>query len=410
MRTLLWFFRVGTMNIRLFAACAVTSLAVSACGRAGSSAVPAGRVAINPITPVASNPPGAGGGSAASAQRATMSISIVIPAKKPTSATKRAPKTVSSGTAYVDVVLQSFDGDPQPVSGPYSVLVPVSQLGSCSTGGRAHTRATESMSGCVSVSVPAPVGRDVYAVGALDSSMTLLDYVENVSVTVADVGTATLAATLDGVGSSVIGYTMLADPLHTTQYRLQHGVDCPANHLQYDAKAVCSFVFDVGDASGDDMAVGVAVGNQAYLANLLAFTVTDLTTQQPLSIGYDAFAPNAAAPVQEIDFDPIAQAGLSGATLNAGPLGTYNAAVHPDLSEIPANATDTIEFKAVLSPATTRAFGPNVLLPNTNPVAFEWDLSCKNVTVGADDPSGVAQGSVLQFCEPQESSLHVVIR
>jgi hypothetical protein len=396
------------MNIRLLAACAVTALAVSACGRAGSSAVPAGRVAINPVSPVASNPPGAGSGSAASAQRATMSISISIPAKKTASAAKRAPKTVSSGTAYVDVVLQSFNGETQPVSGPYNVLVPVSQLGSCTTGGRAHARATESISGCFTVSVPAPVGSDVYAVGALDSSMTLLDYVENVSVTVANGSTATLAATLDGIGSSVIGYTMLADPLHTTQYRLQHGVDCPASHLQYDAKAVCSFVFDVGDSAGDDMAVGVGAGSQAYLANLLAFTVTDLTTQQPLSIGYDAFAPNAA--VQEIDFDPIAQAGLSGVTLNAGPLRTYNAAVHPDLSEIPANATDTIEFKAVLSPAPTTAFGPNVLLPSTIPVAFEWDLSCKNVTVGADDPSGVAEGSVLQFCEPQESSLHVVIQ
>lgn len=339
-----------------------------------------------------------------------MSISIAIPAKKATAAGKRATKTVSSGTAYVDVVLQSFNGEPQPAGGPYSVLVPVSQLGACYTGGRAHGRAVQSVSGCFTVSVPAPVGNDVYAVGAVDSNMTLLDYVDNVPVTVGSGGSATLSATLNGVGSAVTGYTMLTDPDHTTQYRLQRGVDCPASDVQYDAKAACSFVLDVADYSGDDMAAGNSVSSQAHLANVLALTVTDLTTQQPLNVGYDALAPSATTPLQEIDFDPINAPGLSGTVLNAGPLSSYNTVVHPDLSEIASNSTDVVEFKAVLWPAPTTAFGANVLLPSIDPVTFTWDLSCKNVTVGASDPSGVAEGSVLQFCEPQESSLHVVVQ
>jgi len=398
------------MTIRLLAAGAIAALAVSACGHAGSSAVPAARTAVHSGPAGSTTTSGGGGGSAASAQRATMTISISIPAKKAVAAGTRATKTVSSGTAYVDVVLQSFNGEPQPADGPYSVLVPVSQLGSCYTGGRAHGRAAQSVSGCFTASVPAPVGNDVYAVGAVDSNMTLLDYAENVSVTVASGGSATLAATLDGVGSAVAGYTMLTDPNHTTLYRLQHGVDCPGYVVQYDAKAVCSFALDVADFSGDDMAAGNGVSSQGYLANVLALTVTDLTTQQPLNIGYDAVPPSATTPVQEIDFDPVNGVGLSGTVLNAGPMGTYNTVVHPDLSEIASNATDVIECKALLWPAPTTAFGANVLLPSTGPVTFTWDLSCQNVTVGANDPSGVAEGSVLQFCEPQESSLHVVVR
>jgi hypothetical protein len=398
------------MNIRLFAAGAIAALTVSACAHAGSSAVPTARAAVGAGAPGSTTTPGTGGGTAASAQRATMTISITVPAKKAAAAGTRAAKTVSSGTAYVDVVLQSYNGEPQPAGGPYDVLVPVSQLGSCYSGGRAHGRAAQSVSGCFTVSVPAPVGNDVYAVGAVDPNMVLLDYAENVGVTVGSGGSATLTATLDGVGGAVSGYTMLTDPNHTTQYRSQHGVDCPAYDVQFDAKAVCSFALDVADFSGDDMAVGNSVSSQGYLANALALTVTDLTTQQPLNIGYDAIGPSATTPAQEIDFDPVNTPGLSGTVMNAGPMGTYNTVVHPDLSEIAPNATDVIEFKAVLWPAPTTAFGSNVLLPSTTALTFTWDLSCKNVTVGANDPSGVAEGSVLQFCEPQESSLHVVVQ
>jgi hypothetical protein len=398
------------MNLRLLAASAVFALAASACGNSGSSSVPSARTGANPA-PAATSSPNAG--TAASAQRSTMTISISIPSKTKTSAHRRRPKTVSSGTTYVDVVLQSLNGEPQPASGPYTVLVPVSQLGACPThSGRGHNRAVQSASGCFTVSVPAPVGNDVYAVGALDGSMTLLDYVENVPVTVGSSGTASLVATLNGVGAEVIGSTMLADPANVTPYRAQYGVDCPASAVQYDAKAVCSFVFDVADGSGDDMAVGNAALSQAYLANALAFTATDITTQQPLDIAYDTASPNAAAPINEIDFDPATWPGgaVSGVTLNAGRLGRYNAVIHPDLGEIPPNATDVVEFKAVLSPPATTAFGPSVLLPNTGPVTFTWDLSCKNVTVGPNDPSGLAEGSVLQFCEPQESSFHLVVQ
>jgi hypothetical protein len=395
------------MNIRFLAASALCALAASACGNSGSSSARAGAVPV-PAATSSPNP-----GTAASAQRSTMTISISIPAKTKTSSQRRRPKTVSSGTVYVDVVLQSLNGEPQPAGGPYSVLLPVSQLGACPThGGRGHSRAVQSTSGCFTVSVPAPVGNDVYAVGALDAGMTLLDYVENVPVTVGTSGTATLVATLDGVGAEVLGSTMLADPANMTAYRAQYGVDCPPSSVQYDAKAVCSFVFDVADGSGDDMAVGNAATSQAYLANALAFTATDLTTQLPLNIAYDTALPNGAAPVNEIDFDPANPQGgqVTGVTLNAGRLGRYNAVIHPDLGAIPPNATDVIEFKAVLSAPATTAFGPSVRLPNAAPATFTWDLSCKNVTVGPDDPSGVAEGSVLQFCLPQESSFHLVVQ
>jgi hypothetical protein len=400
-------FRVETMNIRFLAAGAVLALALSGCGHAGASSVPGARTGVDPATPAAGSH-GAGGGTAASAQRSTMTITIAIPAKKNSAATKRTPKTVSSGTTYIDVVLQSLNGDPQPVDGPYSVLVSAWQPTSCGGGGRAHARAPQSV--CFTVDVPAPVGNDVYAIAALDGGMTLLDYTENVPVTVGSSGSATLSAALDGVGSGVTGYSMLTDPSQTTSFRLQYGVDCPAYSVQYEPKAVCSFLFDVIDGSGDDMAVdGVSSG--AYLANFLALTATDVTTQQPLNLGYDTLAPNASVPVQEIDFDPANPAGgLAGVVLDGGRLGRYNTVLHPDLSEIPPDATDTVEFKAVLSPATTTAFGPNVHLPATDTATFTWDLSCKNVTIGPNDPTGLAEGSTIQFCLPQESNVHVVLR
>jgi hypothetical protein len=395
------------MNIRFLAASAVVALALSACSSSHLPGPAAGRT-VNPSAPGATSP-GSGGGTAASAQRSTMSISIAVPAKKSAAGKGRAPKTVSSGTSYVDVVLQSLNGEAQPVDGPYSVLVPLTQLQGCGIPTRGHARAAESVAQCFSVVVPAPVGSDVYAVATLDANMTLLDYVENVPVTVGSGASATLMATLNGVGSGVVGYTMLTDPLNTTSFRLQYGVDCPANAVQYDPKAVCAFNFDVADGSGEDMAVASA--SSAYLANVVAFTATDVTTGLPLNIGYDTTPPDPSSAVQEIDFDPFNPPGASGgAVLNAGRLGRYSAVIHPDLSEIPTNATDTVEFKAVVSPASTTAFGPNVLLPNSAPAAFTWDLSCRNVTVGADDPAGVAQGSVLQFCRPQESNLSVVVR
>jgi hypothetical protein len=345
-----------------------------------------------------------------------MTISIALPPKKAAAGIGRAPKTVSPGIAYLDVVLQSLDGAAQPVTGPYTVLIPASQLTNCGTRtGSSHTSTLHTSAvlapppGCTA-SVAAPVGNAVYAVGALDSTMTLLDYAENVPVTVPSTGTATLAATLNGVGSAVAGYTMLTDPAHTTSYRLQYGVDCPADDVQYDAKAVCSFGFDVDDFSGSDMALTAQSPNGAHLANALAFSVTDLTTQQPITIGYDSSQPDPTAPAQEIDFDPNTPGGLTGVVLNAGRLGRYSSVIHPDLTEIPANATDTVEFKAVLAPASTTAFGPSVALPNAGAVTFTWDLACKNVTIGPSDPSGVAEGSTLQFCEPQESGVHVVVQ
>jgi hypothetical protein len=399
------------MNIKCIAAGAILALALAGCGHAGSSAVPAARTSGDQTNSNAPGSHGSGGGTAASAQRSTMTISIVIPPKKKSAGNKRATKTVSSGTAYVDVVLQSLNGDAQPVDGPYSTLVPVSQLGSCNGGGggRAHGRATQSVQ-CVTLSVPAPVGNDVYAIAALDANMTLLDYVENVSVTVTSSGSTALSAALNGVGSGITGYSMLTDPSQTTSFRLQYGVDCPTYSVQYEPKAVCSFLFDVSDGTGDDMAVdGVSSG--AYLANFLALTVTDLTTQQPLNLGYDALTPDASVPVHEIDFDPANPAGgLAGVVFNGGRLARYNTVLHPDLSEIPPDTTDTVEFKAVISPATTTAFGPNVHLPLTDPFAFTWDLTCKNVTIGPNDPTGLAEGSTIQFCLPQESNVNLVVR
>ncbi len=187
---------------------------------------------LNPAAPDTTGSPGAGGGTAASAQRSTMTVSIAIPARKMTAGNKRATKTISPGTAYVDVVLQSLNGNSQPVDGPYSVLIPVSQLNGCYTGGRSHGRSVQALPVCSIATVPAPVGNDVYAIAALDSNMTLLDYAENVPVDVMSSGSAVLSASLDGVGSGIIGYSMLTDPSNTTTFRLQNLVDCPANAVQ----------------------------------------------------------------------------------------------------------------------------------------------------------------------------------
>jgi hypothetical protein len=222
-------------------------------------------------------------------------------------------------------------------------------------------------------------------------------------------GSATLSATLNGVGSGISGYSTLTDPAHTTSFRMQYGVDCPGYSVQYEPKAVCSFLFDAVDGAGDDMATQSA--GAAYLANGLALTAADVTTQQPLNIGYDTLVPNAMGTVQEIDFDPAnPQGGLAGVVLNGGRLNRYSVVLHPDLSEIPADSTDTVEFKAVLSPANTTAFGASVHLPATDPATFTWDLSCKNVTIGPNDPTGLAEGTTIQYCLPQESNLNVVVR
>jgi hypothetical protein len=391
----------------------VFALALSACGHSGSAVVPAARGAAAPAaTPAPSV------GAAASAKRSTMTISIAIPAKKAVASRTRGTKTVSPSTAYVDVVLQSLDGDAQPVNGPYSTLVPVSQIGTCSTGGRAHGRApqsahervTQSNYGCVSVSVAAPVGNAVYAVGALDSNMTLLDYADGVPVTVTSSGTATFTATLNGVGASLFGYTMLTNPNETTSYKTQYGVDCLPEVVQYEPKAVCAFVLDALDGSGSDMFVNWQAPGLGRLANFLALTATDVTNQQVLNISDNDMTPTENA-VYEIDFDPASNgASRVGTTYSAGPLSTYNAVIHPDLSQIPSGTTATVEFSAVMQPAATTTFGPNVVVPVTQPATFTWDFSCSNVTVGANDPSGVAEGTVLRYCLPQESNLNLVVR
>jgi hypothetical protein len=396
------------MHIERLGACAVFALALAACGHSGSAVVPAPRAASAVTAPT----PAPSVGAAASAKRSTMTISISIPAKK-ASGNKRAAKTVSPSTAYVDVVLKSLDGDAQPVNGPYSSLVPVSQLGACGGGGggRAHGRTTQSASGCVTVSVAAPVGNAIYAVAAVDSSMTLLDYADSVPVTVTSSGAANLSATLNGAAASVKGFTLLTNPLSTTGFETDNAVGCPANVVQYEPKAVCAFAFDALDAGGDDMAASWTPASHGYLANALALSVTDVTAQQPLNIAYGSSQPNAASPVYEIDFDPANPGGgLTGTTLAAGLLYTYGAVVHPDLSEISAGSAATVEFKAVLQPPATTAFGDSIVMPQGGPSTFVWDLTCKNVTVGANDASGVAEGTALQYCLPQESDLHLGVQ
>jgi hypothetical protein len=406
------------MNIRFLAASAVLGFVLSACG--SSSSVPAGSAgkisAASPTSAPSAAPVsgGSGGGSAASAKRSTMTISFTIPKKTSSMSGKRKTKTVSPGTAYVDVVLKSLNGNVQPVDGPYSVLLPMSQVGYCSTGQRDHARAPQSVvvpSGCFSVQVPAPVGYAVYSVAALDNTMTMLDYADNIGVNVTDNQTATLTATLNGVGASIYHWVSLTDPQHTTQYNIQHGVDCPAYFVQYDPKAICSFQFNAVDASGNDMAIK-NINAPGVLANNLTISATDLTTGQPLNIENDALPPDPQNPIYQIMWDPTNPAGgISGTFKNAGQMSTYNTAIHPDLSEIPANSTDTVRFTAVLNKPSTYSFGPSVLYPFADDTAtFTWDYSCQNVTIGPNDPSGVAEGSVFQYCSAHESNIDVVIQ
>lgn len=403
------------MHMRFVGAGAVFALALSACGHSGSAVVPAARSAAA----VAPSPtPAPSVGAAASAKRSTMMISVAIPPKKASASRGRGAKTVSPSTAYLDVVLQSLDGDAQPVNGPYSTLVPVSQIGSCSTGGRAVGRAPQSANqrrpqynySCVSISVPAPVGHAVYAVGALDPNMTLLDYVDGVPVTVTESGTAAFTATLNGVGASLYGYTMLTDPNQTTAYKTQYGVDCLPEVVQYQPKAVCAFVFDALDGSGQDMFVNWQPPGLGRLANFLALTANDVTNQQQVNIGVNSVTPTEN-PVYEIDFDPASNGTSRNGTLYSfGPLTTYNAVIHPDLTQIPSGTTATVEFTAVMQPVGTAIFGPNVVVPVTQATTFTWDYSCTTVTVGGNDPSGVAEGTVLHYCLAPESNLAITVQ
>lgn len=397
------------MHYRSIAASGALLLALAACGHAGSSAVPPVHRAAASATPAPTPAPSVG--AAATAKRSTMRISIAIPGRT-SSANQRRTKTVSPATAYVDVVLQSLDGDVQPVNGPYSTLVPVSQIGTCSTGGRAHGRATQSTYGCVSVNVAAPVGHAVYAVGALDANMTLLDYAERVPVTVDSSGTAAFTATLDGVGGSLYGYTMLTDPNQSSSYETQYGVDCLPEVVQYEPKAVCSFIFDALDGSGSDMFLNWQSPGLGHLANFLALSAMDVTNQQLMNIGINDLTPIPDNPAYEIDFDPAGNntASRVGTVYTAGWLSTYNGVIHPDLSQIPSGTTATVEFKAVMQPPATTAFGPNVVVPVTEPATFTWDYTCRNVTVGANDPSGVAEGTVVRYCLQPESNLSVTVR
>jgi hypothetical protein len=394
------------MNLRLLAAGAVFSVALAACGSSGSSTLPAahGRAA----TPVVPSAPITGGGTAASAQRSKMTISIAIPPKKkaPSSAGARTTKTVSPNAAYLDVVLQSLNGTAQPVTGPYNILVPLTGLQQCNTGGRDHARSTQSIFSCYSADVTAPVGDAVYAIGVLDQSMTLLDYAENVPVTISSGTTATLSTTLSGVGASVVGYWSLTNPTSTTQYNIQHGVDCSSYVVAIDPQAICSFLFDAADNTGDDMATEPGTG---ALANALSLSAVDLNGQQELNLGYDADPVDPQNLIEHVLFDPNAPDGFSGTSFNVGQLTTYNTVLHFDLSGIPSGTTHTIELTATLQPPVTTAFGPNVALPHPGAYSQTWDIPCRTVTIGPADPSGVPEGSVLHFCDPP-SNLHLVVQ
>jgi plastocyanin len=405
----------GKMNLKFLAASAVLGFVLSACG--SSSSVPAAGAGKLPAVQPTSAPtaaPVSGGGSAATAKRSTMTIKLTIPKRTSAMANgARRTKTISPGTAYVDVVLQSLNGNVQPVDGPYSVLIPVTETGSCSSGGnRGRSRAPQDVSsGCFSVSIPAPVGSAVYAVATLDNTMTMLDYADGLPVTVTDNQTATLAAGLNGVGASIYHWISLTNPRNTNEYNIQHGVDCPAYFVQYDPNAICTFMFNAVDPSGSDMAIKVP-NSPGVLANTLTISATDLTTGQPLNIENDAGLPDPQNPIYQIMWDPSTPAGgMSGTFKNAGTLSTYNTAIHPDLSEIPPNSTDTVRFTAVLNKPSTYAFGPSVLYPFSGDTAtYTWDYTCHNVTVPPGDPSGVQEGSVFQYCSAHQSNLDVVIQ
>jgi hypothetical protein len=378
------------MHLNVLAAGAVLGLALSACGNAGSSTVPAHGTATPPASPA--------GGTAASAKRTTMTISVTIPSRSASSA--RRARTVSPNLAYIDVVLQSLDGVAQPVDGPYSTLIPASALGSCSGGGtRSKTRSPQSLTGCFTDSIPAPMGDAVYAVAVLDGSMNLLDYADNVPIHLTGSGD-TLAATLNGVAASVIGSYTFTDPSVAGD-----SVHCSSDTIQYDAQALCSYTFYLVDASGDTMAGDMT---PAHGANRVVFTATDLITRTPLNIAHDDF-PSSTPVVNEIDFDPAVAAASapSGAVLQAGFMPGYTSTIRPDLSEIADGPSHVVEFKAAVDAATTTAFGPTVVIPPAH--TFAWDLPCKSVTVGAGDPSGLAEGTALQFCDVP-SNLNVRIQ
>ena len=390
------------MNLRLLTAGAVFSVALAACGTSGSSTLPAahGKTA----TPSAPAAPTTGGGTAASAARSTMTISIAIPAKKkaPASAGARSKKSVSPNAAFLDVVLQSLDGTAQPVNGPYSVLVPLTGLQQCTTGsGRSQTTFS-----CYTTNMTAPVGAAVYAVGVLDQNMTLLDYADNIPVTVMNGATATLSTNLMGVGASMIGYWSLTNPNNTTQYNIQHGVDCSHDVVLIDPQAICSYLFDVADNTGDDIATEPGAGT---LANALTLSAVDLNAQQQLNLGWDADPVDPSNLVEHLVFDRNSPSGFTGTTFNTGGLSTYNTVLHFDLSGIPSGETHTVEITATLQPPVTTAFGPNVQFAHGGAASQTWDIPCRTVTVGPADPSGVPEGSVLHFCDAP-SNLHVIVQ
>jgi hypothetical protein len=376
------------MNFRLLAACVVVGFAASACGNSGSSAVPTARLGAGQSQP--SSPPSAGGGTAASAQRSSMTITITIPARKGSAQGRRA-RTVSPNIAYLDVVLQSLNGTAQPVNGPYSVLIPVSQLNGCSSGGTRSTgRSVQSLGGCYTTTVPAPIGSAVYAIGVLDGGMTLLDYAEGAAVGITGNGNDSLTATLNGVGATVAGSYVFTDPGNAPD-----PLHCNSYEQAYDVHAVCSYTFHLVDNSGDDM----ADGGTGHGANRVALTVTDLTAQQAMNIAHDDY-PSSVFVANEVDFDPAVPASStpSNYVVQGGALPDYTTFIRPELSDIPAGETHMVEFKAVLSAAATTAFGPNVIVPAGG--TFTWDLPCRHVIVGPNDPSGVGEGTHLEYCDP----------
>jgi len=319
-----------------------------------------------------------------------MTISIAIPAKKG-SAQGRHARTVSPNVAYLDVVLQSLNGTAQPVNGPYSVVIPVSQLSGCSSsGGRSVGRSVQSLGGCYTVTVPAPIGSAVYAIGVLDSGMTLLDYAEGAAVGITGSGNDSLTAVLNGVGATVAGSYVLTDPGNAPD-----PLHCSSYEQAFDVHAVCSYTFHMVDNSGDDM----AAGGTGQAANRVAFTVTDLTAQQVMNLAHDDY-PSSVFVANEIDFDPAVQASSTPTNyvVQGGALPNYTTFIRPAVSDIPAGETHMVEFKAVLSAAPTTAFGPNVNVPPGG--TYTWDLPCKHVIVGPNDPSGVGEGTHLSFCDP----------
>jgi hypothetical protein len=384
------------MNLRLLAAGAVFSVALAACGSSGSSTLPASRG--NAASPISAIAPAGSGGTAATAQRSKMTITIMIPPQKktPSSAGARTTKSVSPNAAYLDIVLQSLDGNAQPVNGPYSALVPLTGLQQCTMGSGRAARTVN----CYTADLAAPVGSAVYAVGVLDANMTLLDYADNVSVNVPSGSSATLSATLNGVGASMIGYWSL------TQANVIAASDCSHDAVAYDPQAICAYLFDAADNTGDDIA---GESQNGELINGLSLSAVDLDAQQQLNLGA-ATAPDPSSLIEHLVYDPNSAYGFTGTTYNAGPLTGYSAMLHFDLTQIPSGQMHTVEITATLQPPVTTAFGPNVAFPHSGTVYSQtWDIPCRTTTVPANDPSGVAEGTVLHYCDPP-SNLHVVVQ